>query len=215
MAKAMVLTKENVIATMAGRKRMTRRIINPQPKTDKSILCTMIDTTSREDGKYRGWNYWAEYEDICEVKGTRTKYFKPRYQVGDEVYIAEGYQIRHWHSPSMNITGIYTSDNQTFDINLTEREWNLFRNRIFPDSISPGRFMYKSLARTFMTITGVGAERVQDISLKDIIAEGITPKNRTEPTMYIAWYNLWDSIHGEGAAADNKWVFWYKWERSK
>ena len=202
MAKAMVLTKENVLATMAGRKRMTRRIINPQP--DNHCRINFENGILKQSSKISGcWHVDRKW--------------KPRYQVGDEVYVAEGYQIIEHAQTDMGkwISGTYTADKKIFQKTLTTHEEILYRKRQYPGRPTSGRFMYKSLARTFMTITGVGAERVQDISLKDIIAEGITPKNRTEPTMYIAWYNLWDSIHGEGAAADNKWVFWYKWERSK
>jgi len=212
MAKAMVLTKENVLATMAGRKRMTRRIINPQPKTDKSILCTMIDTTSREDGKYRGWNYWAEYEDICEVKGTRTKYFKPRYQVGDEVYVAEGYQIQKANYKTHRKSGIYLADKKPFDVTLTDREFDLWMARKQPFSPTSGRFFYKSLARTFMKIVEVRVERLWDISESDCIAEGVIPKDLLPCSPYEIFATLWKTIHGPGAWKLNPWVWVYSWK---
>ena len=197
----MVLVKSCVLNVMAGRQTMDRRIINPQP-AEKFFY-------AGPDPDYPGYYKWLT--DKRHGHGLVQR-IKPKYKVGDEVYVAEGCKIAGPTGFPRRMIVTYLADGQEALRIISKSEWKLWRARKHPNRPTPGRSMYKSLARTFMTITGVGVERVRDINLKDIIAEGISPKNRTESTMHIMWYNLWDSIHGEGAAADNKWVFWYRWE---
>jgi len=184
MAKPLVLTKVNVLATMEGRKTKSRRIINPQPE--------VFDR--------------AGFPDFpC---------LNPRYKVGDEAYIAEGYQITGRVSKPFRVNGIYLADGAKFDVELTLREWHLWLNRKFPYRPTSGRFMYKSLARTFMRITEVKVELLHAITLADIRAEGISwVVKKGEPLdMVGAFERLWNSIHGDRAWDLNPWVFGYRWE---
>ena len=139
--KPMVLTKENVIANMEDRKTMTRRIINPQPPCSLS----QIEDTGI-------WTYTCSRPE---------EEWKPRYQVGDEVYVAEGYRILGWDVRDGNkyLDGEYLADKMRFHKIVTQREFDLWIARQFPYRPTSGRFMYKSLARTFMTITEVRVER--------------------------------------------------------
>jgi hypothetical protein len=146
MAKPIILTKENVLATMEGRKTMTRRVIKPQPPCSLS----QIEGTGT-------WTYTCSEPE---------EEWKPKYQVGDEVYVAEGYQItkRVQDNKRANVYGgIYLADKQSFEVQLQLTEAEKFRKRKFPNRPTSGRFMYKSLARTFMRITEVKFEMLQDI----------------------------------------------------
>ena len=160
--KPMVLTKENVLATIEGRKKMTRRII-------KGIHLDYIENTDIR--------HWAPF------------------QVGDRAYVKEGYQITG-HKATY-VRGNYLADNTEFRTYLSAEEYELFCNRKFPYRKTPGRFMYKSLARIFLPIVEVGVERVQDISESDAEAEG-TNCDRT--------------YHGDGAFKLNPYVFVYRWD---
>ena len=88
--------------------------------------------------------------------------------------------------------------------------------------------MYKSLARTWLEILDVRAERIQDISEEDAIAEGckgsayssiiddpeaLNGWRNTLTTSRIQFMKLWNSIHGPDAWKDNKWVWAYKFRR--
>ncbi|MCK5642006.1 MAG: hypothetical protein KAJ19_14475 [Gammaproteobacteria bacterium] len=235
MAKPMVLTKENVIKTMTcakcGRvssdfpckcgsteflKGMTRRIINPQPK-----IVFDSDITFKSLIKPSGVVFQATSFDIDRP---RTYTVKPRYQVGDEVYVAEGYQIDRYRYSGFDrliVIGKYSADNAELYKELTQKESKRFDVRIFKYRPTPGRFMYRSLARTFRKITGVGVERVQDISHADAVAEGMGVWRHKKTEQYpngqtwgvLGFSQLWSSIHGDGAWDRNDWVFWYKFDK--
>lgn len=215
--KPMVLTKENVLPTMEGRKTMSRRLgglkeINKNP----------------DDWEFRGFNTKGEAVFRHIVKGDLIM-VKPRYQDGDEVYVAEGYQIQQHNLDSYGIdkvvyhshNGIYLADNKVFDVVLDSKEYDLWTGRKCPYRPTPGRFMYKSLARTRMKITGVGVQRVQDISDGDIKAEGFVcgfcAAGNLDPPCPVCrrdWFiALWNSIHGNGAFELNPYVFVYKWDK--
>jgi len=199
MAKAMVLTKENVLATMAGRKRMTRRIINPQP--DNHCRINFENGILKQSSKISGcWHVDRKW--------------KPRYQVGDEVYVAEGYQIIEHAQTDMGkwISGTYTADKKIFQKTLTTHEEILYRKRQYPGRPTSGRFFYKSLARTFMKIVEVRVERLWDISESDCIAEGVIPKDLLPCSPYEIFATLWKTIHGPGAWKLNPWVWVYSWK---
>ena len=225
MAKPMVLTKENVIATMEGRKNMTRRIINNSFL--QSIPFDELETAMNTPPHLHGDEWY--YELQSEVDDTEHFKIKPRYQVGDEVYVSEGYQIIEDYDTTDGIVvqGIYLADKIEFEITLTDIEAGKFLARKYPYRPTAGRFMYASLARTFRTITEVGVEKVQDISEEDAQAEGclndvvLIYEGMGGPVDYKGLYaverfeDLWNSIHGPGAWGLNPYVFVYKWIRSK
>ena len=221
MPKPMVLVKDCVLNVMAERQTQDRRLsglkeINRTPdmwrdyihhnkKTGLFEFCHKIDN------------------DILEVK--------PRYQVGEEVYVAEGYQILQDYltTDGIVVKGIYLADDVPFEITLTKDEGEKFKARQFPHRAMSGRFMYKSLARTFRKITGVGVELLHAITLDDIRAEGITTEQAYEcngwmpcygdpdsggyPDYVAAFEGLWNSVHGAKAYDLNPYVFVYKFDK--
>ena len=198
--KPLVLTRQNVCAVRERRKFQTRRIINPQPVWKE-----------RDGLRAAGWS-WSNKKS--GYSSYQTEAFKKvmvengRFQVGDRAYVAEGYQIDSELGNGF-VLGRYLADNKEFEIQLPEREWDLWAKRKFPYRKTPGRFMYKSLARIFLPIVEVRIERLQDISGPDIYAEGCPPKCAS----YNMWFsNLWNSIHGKGAWDLNPWVFCYRWD---
>ncbi len=220
MAKPMVLTKENVLATMRGDKTMTRRIINPQPK-----ICPYENRPTNHPKSFL--SHTNKQGGIITGVMTTQEYAKEyaRYQVGDTVYVAEGCKIAGPTCFPRRMIVTYLADGQERFVGISKREWKLWSKRKFPYRVMSGRFMYKSLARTFMTITGVGVERVQDISFEDCRAEGC----RAEYSEIVkdcghpdckgkhygekwAFANFWNSIHGAGAWDLNPYVWVYKWE---
>jgi hypothetical protein len=212
-----------------GDKTNTRRLPKFQPLTPNSVLCTLIDSTSREDSKFKGYNYFCEIKNGREVKGTRTGYFKPQYQVGDHLYLQEPYQIE-----ACNIFRVccvnYSDDNKGKKRTLTSRELKLWNNRKKPYMKTSSRFMYKSLARTWFEVTEVRAERLQDISETDAKAEGIESHWDGSQLWYknylahcdLSGYDgaiksfetLWDSCSPDGFKwKDNPFVFAYTFKK--
>ena len=82
--------------------------------------------------------------------------------------------------------------------------------------------MYKSLTRTWFKVVDVKAERLKDITIKDIWAEG-TPKMNLPHAKkkdlgwyyYKPWRKLWDSInYKRGFGWDkNPWVWVYEYRK--
>ena len=133
MAKGICFKEPLFYATIEGRKTQTRRIITPQPD----------DTIQLSD------------ELVCAHLGIE---IKPKYKVGDTVYLKEPYL------PPNNDRGCvyrYGMDKLKFEANFKKAKW---KNKLF---------MPEFAARYFIEITGVRAEKLQDISDEDCIKEGI------------------------------------------
>ena len=208
MAIPIVLTKENVLAAMDGRKTMTRRIIKPQPPEQWN----MCDPIKNDNGDIiTFWFYDSSNKYDYGYKDAK-------YQVGDEVYVAEGYQITQ-ENIDVRVHGLfyvshhvkYLADGEAAEVTLNSKEYKLWKARKHPYRPTSGRFMYKSLARTFMKITEVKVERLQSISNEDVKAEGVIVRNIGE-TPYRAFQALWNSIHGKNSWNENPYVWVYRWE---
>ena len=226
IGKPMPMTKVNRLAARLRNKTHTRRVCPVQPLTPKSVLRKLIDTTDREELKYRGYYYWVEFNDLCEVKDTQSAYFKPRYQVGEIFYVPEPYQMKKWAVKRNynQLVVVYLDDGIAEEAHLTRPELEKFNARTNPYMETQARFMYKSLARDFYKILRVWVERTQDITRTDIRAEGlICPKELGSDDLeynYKNWYadkwkELWNSINkARGYGWDkNTWNFAYEFER--
>ena len=109
------------------------------------------------------------------------------YAVGDKLYIKEGV-IAHASIPQL--IGYYMDG---------------CRSPSIGEKRLTAMFMPKSTARTWLEITNVKVEKVQDISEEDCIAEGC-PK---EYLLGRNWYeHLWNEINGKKHPwSQNPWVF--------
>ncbi|MCK5564517.1 MAG: hypothetical protein KAJ07_04670 [Planctomycetes bacterium] len=138
-----------------------------------------------------------------------------RYQVGDHLWIQEPYIIYDTVSPANVVVGYYSTAyysgaerERAKVVALSPAEWAKFKARKYPHRKSPGRFMYKSLARTWVEVTDIRAERVNQISDADALAEGVS-KRKGQWRDYLSkddfphhcmsandsFATLWDSIH--------------------
>lgn len=107
--------------------------------------------------------------------------------------------------------------------NLAEQGWNF--------TWKPSIFMPRAAARIFLKVTNVRAERLQDISDTDAIAEGIALqfsylhqkliwKDYLKASVgwdyeyaVFSFQSLWESINGQKSWAENPWVWVYDFER--
>lgn len=191
--KPILFTAENRQRTRSGNKTQTRRVITDSLST----------TRARFDGS-------SKWEEINEQGEPTKKYFEwsTRYRVGGICYMCEPYQIETTsYNKSRQVIGRYLDDGKPFDTILTYDEWDRFVARKYPYNATQARFMYKSLARTFIQITDLRLQPLQEISEKDAIAEGIkeyietlSPFLRARGALSTSYYaghfqRLWDSIH--------------------
>ena len=193
-------------------KTQSRRVMTPQPPEWITSLCgpewytpSVVDRHGElqpaKDDVFGAYSEDGEY-------GLKSPYGAP----GDRLWVQEGYQITEGSGGL--VSGRYLADGQPFvDVRLTDDEWGKWTRRKHPRRASPGRFMYRSLSRITLDLTDVRAQRVQEISEEDALAEGITTANH-RPVGYGTlavtsarerFSYLWDSINdarGHGFEVD-------------
>jgi len=194
-----------VQAILDGRKTQTRRICKPQPIIDEESGYIFIGNTLFDihDGD---WQIPMYLKDIA------------RWDIGDVLWVREtwntltAYEEKPDHSVMSVREFVYKADDDRFD------KWK------------PSIFMPKEACRIRLLVEDVRVERLQDISEEDAIAEGIERKgeffksyqkihrgphkgeehpwnvfpNASPKTSY---YELWESINGEGSWDKNPWVW--------
>ena len=190
-------------------KTQTRRIIKPQPEWMKKQPNNLEAAGWKWKTKKVGLSAWAEIDKfLCEL----TQYC-PYGQVGDRLWVKEGYQIEQYTFRRNCVGGKYLADNKEFWTEVYQREYDLIKNRKFPLRATSGRFMYKSLARIFLEITNIRVERVQDINVDDCFAEGVSTQQATHAQPYFT--AIWNSINAKrGYGWDkNPWVWVIEFKR--
>jgi hypothetical protein len=181
--KGILFKPDMIQAIIEGRKTQTRRVIKPQRETmDKLRRLSPLHIT------YDGDSCWN---------------IKPRYQVGEIVYIKEAF----CHSCA------YICFKLGYEpIGCTGAEWK-----------SP-LFLKQVDARYFLVITDVRVERLQEISIDDIKSEGIIfalpplpydpldPQALSNKAYLDEFIILWNSINREKWES-NPWVFVYTFKQ--
>ena len=197
--QGILMKRQMIAATVEGRKTNTRRAeaslreINNEP--DKWV-CNMLPIGTLACKKWIGTHY-VHYPNI-----------KPRYRVGETVYIKEAYSS--YGIPPNEVA--YYKDEPKLDISRIA--WH---NPLF---------MPEWAARHFIFIEAVRAERLQEISEEDAIAEGMKPQpfdtcdlcpkglcSVHQPVLG-QFRNLWDSINPKYPWENNDWVWRYQFRLS-
>ena len=156
------------------------------------------------------------YEPFDPAKNVEAmKYFAP-HQPGDIVYVGE-------HLFNQDCFVAYKCDGLEFTVPETHKA------KVWPwkKSLLSNIFMPRWAARTWLEILDVKAEKIQDISTEDVIAEGIDVLSKLPLIVppdtdldglvlkiaRMEMKKLWNSIHGPDAWKDNDWVWVYKFKR--
>jgi hypothetical protein len=187
-----------VLALLAGRKVMTRRLAWQEPHKAALVGCD-YSSEELEDFDVQGWN--------VELRGGMTYVSKPtpwqRVAPGDRLWVRESLT----HVTSDPVTArpcsvhCYTANIPPGMTSANPYEPNyLFSDdgepNLKPKGI-PSIHMPRWASRLTLTVTATKVERLQMIRRADIIAEGVTSGSPVEFTA------LWDSLHGDGAWAAN------------
>lgn len=156
MMKPILFKTDMVQAILSGRKTVTRRIIKPQPLMQ---LC-YINMGSHNVGKWcypseDTWKYWGEEwkrpDTLTEEEAKRL--WTPPCHTDDILYVRET-----WARLS---DGRYMYK-ANFDAPM-------------PETWRPSLHMPKEAARLFLKVNHVGVERLQDITMEEIVKEGCVP----------------------------------------
>ncbi|MBB3144884.1 hypothetical protein FHS21_001285 [Phyllobacterium trifolii] len=189
-----------VQALLAGRKTQTRRLLplgSPPKDSGKHVVKQLIRPFDAPAFYQYEWR--SKYGVFCGV-------VKLRINIGDRLYVREA-----WRTHAM-FDAIAPRDLQTSSIHY-----------IADGEIDSGKYrqamhMPRRLSRLTLIVKDVRVERLQDISEKDALAEGIQKIGRfyglpdsdwdtASTTSAIDAYGaLWDHINGADAWAENPWI---------
>lgn len=228
--KPILFSAPMVLAILAGRKTQTRRIAG-HTAIDHSAGAADIEMDEKTFGlPNHEFFQWAHGEP-------GPSFFCPYGQPGDRLWVRETWQgfrqvcvesdeweemespkDRH-HAPYQPV---FKADGENF-----------------PAKWFPSIHMPRAFSRILLEITGVRVERLQAISERDAMGEGITaetieieqgdyphdeigfcadPKNEDEiyrETAKKAFECLWEAINGAGSWAENPWVWVVEFKRVK
>jgi hypothetical protein len=198
--KPILFSTPMVQAILAGRKTQTRRVIKfPEDFDGREV--------------YKNGHFGVKYS---REDGTLYRHF-PKYQPGDILYVRETFR---------KLVDCKTGDFHSYDYKADMPEKF---HRLFPYKWQPSLFMPKDAARIFLQVTDVTAERLQDITLKDAIAEGIECIHESDVKVYRnyllkeklgstnpvnSFSSLWNSINAKTSPwGKNDWVWVYTFKK--
>ena len=209
------MTERNVPKIMSGAKTQTRRIIKikrssdcPEELPDDSLSSEILEWR-QQDGQWFGLH---EYRTIALAGRV--------HQVGDRLYVKEA--LAKHEDVLGGDSAVYKTDKEfvrptdTSSSLNSHREWASDDGKPWKNKVIPARYMPRSAARTFIEITNVKCERIQDISVEDIQAEGcrLLPTElfqdvNTGSKLKKRFKQLWNDTNGKGAWDRNDWTFAY------
>lgn len=197
--KGILFRTEMNLEIREDRKTQTRRLVKlPSSAAENSTI------EMREEGGV--WNPYFH-------KATSGLLFpvKPKYRVGEVVYLKEGWLPFDEDHVMDGNKYAYRVDCKIGDDGDRIRQEYGYKWR-------SAMFMPESAARTFLEITSVRVERLQDISEEDAKAEGISDNEalvgQVANPYRTAYADLWNSISKPPHDwAANPWVFVYAFKK--
>lgn len=170
-----LFTPDNICAIREGRKTQTRRVMRPQPGSPWTYFydeggCLTSDWKLCCNNGIAYWSCTFHADAPGEPLLWKCPYGVP----GDRLYIKEGIQrgAKNNPIPSLNHVWRYRLDNtQVLVDSYNETAMRVWVHHAEGD-LRTAMFMPKWAARTWLALTEVRVERVQDISEEDAAAEG-------------------------------------------
>lgn len=179
IAKPVLFNTEMVRAIMNGTKSCTRRIIKPN-----SIIGLKPDkcrTGMPEELVQEKKLLFIPYCNMTDCELVQSAY-KQKYEVGDILYVRETWQCWRAHRYEANADIRFRAGGEGVRLEFANGntdsvdrfDYDNFVNKWFSHNgeWKPSLFMPKQAARIFLKVTGVRAERLQDITEKQAIKEG-------------------------------------------
>lgn len=224
--KSILFNTEMVRAILDGRKTQTRRVAKTIQE-DKEYSNIRIE----EKVDSGGVHFRQRFDFACDgnvQKNLVHDGLKPKYQVGDVLYVRETW----CYGKVVGEDDEY--GNSEFWLEQTQFEEdnkNIFYKADMEEAINKGVsfedvtwklsiLMPKKYARIFLCVTNIRVERLQDINADDICTEGLDWKDfecdngQSENDIFQWWKILWNSTAKEGYKwEDNPYVFVYEFKR--
>lgn len=197
-----VAYQHEVKAILEGRQTMFRRVIKPQPTTPPRMV----------GGALLAW-----VEKNKKVPAHIHGFACPYGQVGDRLWVRETWGIMQQGNACSGLLSMPTFEYEKYDMVTHERYlgsryrvvYRATGSGILAGKWRPSIHMPRWASRITLEITGVKVERIQDISLRDIISQGLRPpEDPTDLTdigqdefcadyLYRKFRELWNSINAK------------------
>ena len=193
-----------VHAILEGQKTQTRRVVRKQFPNDAEPA--EVSATSPEGWQISGHSgLWWDDAGACIDDAIRCPFGIP----GDRLWAREA-----WHAardldrtPPRDI-----SPDSDIEYAATARSYAEIGLK---GKCRPGMFMPRWASRITLEIVSVRVERLNEISGKDCIAEGIDEASAPDYIfgLHEAYRDLWESINGPESWAANPWVWVVEFKR--
>lgn len=200
--KPILFSGSMVRAILAGKKTQTRRVVKPPFELLPNGYLVRPDGHGGRFGPYP-----APYQpgDTLWVRETWREWDERDVEGVDD----DPESFREWTPPTEPLSACFRAD--CGELEEEDREAGL--------KWRPSIFMPKHHCRLFLKVTGVRVQRLQDITVEDILAEGLSTTAREHDAcchLREQWEELWDSINAaRGFGFDtNPWVWVYEFKRT-
>jgi len=192
--------------------------MNELLKNAKPILFNTEMVKAILDGRKTQIRRIIKKEKICEEWIMKRQAFKDthsKYKVDDILYVRETFIIglpdgTEQECENNPLTVFYRADD-------TVKDWIDWGGENINIPWKPSIHMPKKYARIFLKVTNVRVERLQDIRLDDVYAEGFIPEYSDRYGLSsFQWFEkiIWNSTAKQGYKwEDNPYVFVYEFER--
>lgn len=202
--RPIIFSAPMVRALLAGAKTQTRRVVKPQP----TLFLDGVRVRQEHGIPIPG--------PACMASGGVQRIKCPYGLLGDRLWVRET-----WQGPLFDYDQFdaYRRDHSRFE----KPEFCAYAADGGPapefvdedDTLQcrwrPPIYMPRWASRITLEITRVRVERLQDISAKDAMEEGIMHSTLNDPRVEYQWQ--WESIHGDGSWAANPWVWVVEFQR--
>ena len=207
-------TRDNILAILAGRKRMTRRIVKPQPPSVEAVRALAgtdyswyrVPETTRT-GTFRiAGPVWA----VRQLMGSEPPDLVCPFGIaGDLLWVREGWRTERKFD-EMNGTQLREHFRQPFiDCPIAYDAGGAFAlesNPVkIPGRLRAARYMPRWASRIDQKLTKVSLEPLQKITEADARAEGVEAAVGSVVETHahrVAFQSLWDSINGKRPDCD-------------
>ncbi len=162
----MMFTTPMIQAIEDNRKHVTRRIIKPQPPEELQFPYGFI--TGGSDKRNIGKFCWT-HGKVCD---NRTHIVSTPCQPGDIIWCRESAMIQSMKNYDKSVRLIFKADNRLQEFHVSLKLYGQLYQ--YPENkwLSPYWFT-REVCRLFLSVKDVHPEKLQDITEKDAIAEGV------------------------------------------
>lgn len=200
--RPILMSAPMVRSLLDGSKTQTRRVVKMPASWDCIVYA---------DWGSGWWPYRSDDGESPNYDNNEIPLNCPYGQAGDRLWVRETHRPVWGQTPGY-LTGV--------DYRADPRErWERLGDQIgTPLKWTPSLYMRREHSRILLEITSVRVERLQDIGVEDIEAEGVATSDEVIMehgcrARVLDYQRLWESINGAGSWGANPWVWVVEFRR--